>query len=44
MAYSEFDLIVEVGSSLGLWIGLSALGVFDLFLNLAVELLPARGI
>ena len=29
-AYGLFDLVVEVGSSLGLWIGLSALGVFDL--------------
>ena len=28
--YNEFDLMVEVGSSLGLWIGLSALGIFDL--------------
>ena len=27
--YDEFNLIVEVGSSLGLWIGLSALAVFD---------------
>ena len=29
-AYGLFDLVVEVGSSLGLWIGISALGVFDL--------------
>ena len=28
--YNEFDLMVEVGSSIGLWIGLSALGIFDL--------------
>ena len=28
--YGLFDLVVEVGSSLGLWIGLSALGIFDL--------------
>ena len=26
MAYGIFDLVVEIGSSLGLWIGLSALG------------------
>ena len=32
-AYTVFDLVVEVGSSLGLWIGLSALGVFDLLLE-----------
>ena len=28
--YGLFDLVVEVGSSLGLWVGLSALGIFDL--------------
>ena len=28
-----FDLIVEVGSSLGLWIGISALGIFDILLD-----------
>ena len=33
-AYGFFDLVVEVGSSLGLWIGLSALGVFDLLLDI----------
>ena len=27
--YTIFNLIVEVGSSLGLWVGLSALGIFD---------------
>ena len=32
-AYGFFDLVVEVGSSLGLWIGLSALGVFDLLFD-----------
>ena len=32
-AFGLFDLVVEVGSSLGLWIGLSALGVFDLILQ-----------
>ena len=31
--YDEFSLIVEVGSSLGLWIGLSALAVFDLLME-----------
>ena len=31
MAYGMFDLIVDIGSSLGLWIGLSALGILDLF-------------
>ena len=33
LAYGIFDLVVEVGSSLGLWIGLSALGIFDLFVD-----------
>ena len=32
-AYGLFDLIVDVGSSLGLWIGLSALGMFDLVIE-----------
>ena len=32
-AYGLFDLVVEVGSSLGLWIGLSSLEVFDLLLK-----------
>ena len=34
-AYGLFELVVDVGSSLGLWIGLSAIGVFDLFLKAA---------
>ena len=37
LAYNEFDLIVEVGSALGLWIGLSALGVLDLALDTFVR-------
>ena len=32
--YSEFDLIVEAGSSLGLWIGLSILGIFDFIIDI----------
>ena len=31
--YGIFYLIVEIGSCLGLWIGLSALGVFDFALQ-----------
>mgnify|MGYP002052477904 FL=1 len=31
-AYGLFELVIDVGSSLGLWIGISALGVFDLIL------------
>ena len=37
-AYGLFDLVVEVGSSLGLWIGLSGLGVYDLILEVAWNL------
>ena len=32
-AYGPFELIVDIGSSLGLWIGLSALGIVDLMLK-----------
>ena len=38
-AYGLVDLVVEAGSSLGLWIGLSALGVFDLFMQAGDALL-----
>ena len=31
--YGPFELVVDVGSSLGLWIGLSALGIVDLILD-----------
>ena len=34
-AYGLFDLVVEVGSSLGLWIGLSGLGLYDLAIQTA---------
>ena len=30
VVYTWFDFIVDVGSSLGLWLGLSALGITDL--------------
>ena len=30
VVYSLFNFIVDVGSSLGLWLGLSALGITDL--------------
>ena len=35
--YTELDLIVDAGSSLGLWIGLSALGVFDVLYEFAFK-------
>ena len=28
-AYDMFDLVVDLGSALGLWLGLSALSTFD---------------
>ena len=34
-AYGLFDLVVEVGSSLGLWIGLSGLELYDLVIQTA---------
>ena len=37
-AYNEFDLVVEIGSSMGLWIGLSVVGVLDLVLVTANDL------
>ena len=33
VVYTFFNFIVDVGSSLGLWLGLSALGVTNLFIN-----------
>ena len=33
VAYTWFDLITDVGSSLGLWLGLSALGITDLAID-----------
>ena len=38
LAYGMFEMVVDIGSSLGLWIGLSALGIFDLLLDGAVAL------
>ena len=44
--YNVFDLMVEVGSSLGLWIGLSALGIFDLIFEVIhtylIKLIPVN--
>ena len=36
--YDGFDLIVETGSSLGLWLGLSLLGIFDILVGLISRL------
>ena len=35
--YTCFHLIVDVGSSLGLWIGLSILGLYDLALDIMIK-------
>ena len=32
LAYGFDDLLVEIGSSLGLWLGLSVVGIFDVFI------------
>ena len=37
-AYGVFELVVDVGSSLGLWIGLSVLGVFDLIFQAGTKI------
>ena len=41
VVYTLFNFIIDVGSSLGLWLGLSALSIVDLafeFLKLAIKL------
>ena len=37
-SYGIFELVVDVGSSLGLWIGLSIVGVFDLVLDAVITI------
>ena len=37
-AYTEVDLLIEAGSSLGLWLGLSVIGLYDLFIILVFKL------
>ena len=32
-SYDAFSLIVELGSALGLWVGLSALGLLDIIIE-----------
>ena len=33
VAYTLFNFIIDVGSSLGLWLGLSALGIFEIIIE-----------
>ena len=33
-SYDEFSLVVDLGSALGLWLGLSALSIFDSFIDI----------
>ena len=35
-SYAGFDFIVEIGSALGLWIGLSALGLYDVIISVFI--------
>ena len=37
-AYDLFDLVVEIGSCLGLWIGFSAISFFDFIIEYAVKI------
>ncbi len=39
--YSPFEFIIDVGSSVGLWLGLSVLGLYDL-LVLAVQYVQSK--
>ena len=41
LAYGPIDLLVETGSCLGLWLGLSIVGVFDM-IAVAVQLIAKR--
>ena len=40
-AYDIFSLIVELGSSLGLWMGMSAVGLLDIFIEKWIKLQEA---
>ena len=37
MAYDSTALLVEIGSCLGLWLGLSIVGVYDLIARVAFQ-------
>ena len=41
--YNGFDLTVEVGSALGLWLGLSAIGLFDYMIEIIQICLNLKG-
>ena len=34
--YNSFQFVIDVGSSLGLWLGLSALGIYDLLIDVLI--------
>ena len=38
LAYDFSQLLVEIGSSLGLWLGLSVVGMFDLVVLMALKI------
>ena len=37
LAYDSGDLLVEIGSCLGLWLGLSVIGIYDLLLPILIK-------
>ena len=37
-SYSLFDLVVDLGSSLGLWLGISALGIVDFIIQVTLQI------
>ncbi len=37
-SYDKFSLIVEIGSSLGLWLGLCVIALYDLAVDVLVKL------
>ena len=36
LGYDFFNFVVDVGSAIGLWIGLSVMGMFDVFVSVVI--------
>ena len=41
-AYDEFNLVVDVGSALGLWFGLSAISIYDSIIEVILTIFKKR--